>query len=233
MIAEVHDALTRNIQKQRHQHINQTIRNSRRQIYSKTSLLGEGRAKVQCHAHGMRATVSGVVISRDEISFIAGGVAGLASGRRADVGVIVGNSETGSGERRVVGHVNAGKIPEDSGIREGVLVLQDISVVRSGGHLDRDAATIRVEAPFFGVLLTGGESNHWRIGCVADGPQVDGRVHVVDDVDTTSGAVVAALHGSRKSRSQSAERGDGSNGLGEHHPECVFLFLKRKVISNE
>ena len=201
----------------------QTIQKFYSQIYSKTSLLGRRRAEVQRHADSLRATVSGMVIGRDEISISTGRVARLACGRRAVTGVIGGNGETSGGEGRVAAHVDAGKIPEDGGVRQGVLVLQDIGLVGSSGHLDGDTATAGIEAPVFGVTLTtGGESNHFGIGCVADGPQVDGLAHVVDDIDTTSGAVVTALHGSRESRSQGAERGDGSNGLGEHHFEYVL-----------
>lgn len=159
-----------------------------------------------------------MVIGREEISISAGSVARLASGRRAVVGVIGSNGETSSGEGRVAVHVDARKIPEDSGVREGVLVLQDIRLVWGGGQLDGDTATVGVETPVLGVTLTtGSESYHLDIGGVADRPEVDGLAHVVDNIDTTSGAVVTALHGSRESRSQGTERGDGSNGLGEYH----------------
>jgi hypothetical protein len=223
MIAEVHGySLTKNIQKE----IAIYKTNNPKfysHIHNKTSLLGSGRAEVQCHTDSVRASVSGMVVSRNEISISAGSVARLASGRRAVAGISGGNGETSSSEGRVAAHVDAGKIPVDCGVGQCVLVLQDISLVGGGGDLDRDTATIGVKAPVFGVTLTtGGESDHFGVGCVADGPQVDGLAHVVDDIDTTSGAVVAALHGSRESRSQGAERGDGSNGLGEHHFEYVL-----------
>lgn len=173
-----------------------------------------------------------MVVGGDEISISAGSVARLASGRRAVARVVGSNSETSGGEGRIAAHVDAGKIPEDGGVGQGVLVLQDIGLVGGGGDLDGDTATVGVEAPVLGVTLTtGGESDHLGISCVADGPQVNGFAHVVDDIDTTSGAVVTALHGSRESGSQSTERGNGSNGLSEHH--FVYVLGKERYQMNE
>lgn len=135
----------------------------------KTILFSRGSTEVQSHPNSIGATVSGLIVGREEICISTSSVTRLAGGRRAVAGIVRGNSESSSCESGVAAHVDAREIPVDGGLFQGVLVLQDFRLVWSGGHLNGDTATVRVEAPVFGVARSaGGQSDHLAISGFAD-----------------------------------------------------------------
>lgn len=197
------------------------------------------RSNVQGHLGTRRAAVSSMVIVPDKVSIGAGSVARSASSRRATT-IVGSNSEADLGELRAGAHVDERKIPEDSVALQGVLVLEDIDLLRLHGHLDGYTAAVGVGAPALSVAGTGLEGLH-RAGILADGPVVDGVLHVVVDVDAAtvtvgvgsavgSGAVCGgAVHGSRSSRGESAKGREEAESLGEIHVDlrcCLKESLK-------
>lgn len=170
-----------------------------------------------------------MVIVPDKVSIGAGSVTRSASSRRASA-IVGSNSEADLGELRAGAHVDERKIPEDSVALQGVLVLEDIDLLRLHGHLDGDAAAVGVGAPALSVAGTGVEALHGA-GILADGPVVDGVLHVVANVDAATvtavgvgsavgsggGAVGGAVHRSRSSRGKSAKGSKETESLGEIH----------------
>ena len=184
------------------------------------------RANVQSHLGTRRAAVSSMVIVPDKVSVGAGSVARSAGSRRASA-IVGSNSEADLGELRAGAHVDERKIPEDSVALQGVLVLKDIDLLRLHGHLDGDAAAVGVGAPALSVAGTGLEGLHGAV-ILADGPVVDGVLHVVVDVDASTvsvgvgcavggSGVGGAVHSSRSSRGKSANGSKKTESLGEIH----------------
>lgn len=153
--------------------------------------------------------MSGLVVARDEVGIGAGGVASSAGGGRA-LGAAGGDSEADLGEQGVGAHVDAGQVPPDGGLGQGVLELEDIGPVGGGGHLDRDATAVGVQAPGLGVALALGDGHHRGVD-VRHGPQVDGLAHVVVDGHTTTRSAV----GGANHRECRGSRGQKSGGNAE------------------
>lgn len=175
---------------------------------------------------------SPVVVGK-QVSSSTGNVARRASSRFAGR-VSRADGEAHGRELGVVTHVDAGEIPPDGGVLVGVLVLQDVGLLRAEGNLDGDSAAVGVGAPVLGVSLTLVEGNHLA-GDVGHGPEVDGLFHVVDDLDSVAGDVGAFLAGhqltvlgvsmvvhvvavvdSREGSCNGAEGSEKSEGIGEH-----------------
>jgi hypothetical protein len=199
------------------------------------------RSNVQGHLGSRRAAVGSMVIVPDKVSIGAGSVTRGASSRRA-AAIVGSNSEADLGELRAGAHVDERKIPEDSVALQGVLVLEDIDLLRLHGHLDGDAAAVGVGAPALSVAGTGLEGLHGAV-ILADGPVVDGVLHVVVDVDAATvtvgvGSAVGgggravgggAVHRSRSSRGESAKGSEETESLGEIHVDlrcCLKEGLK-------
>lgn len=179
------------------------------------------------------------VVVRKQVSSSTGNVTGRA-GSRCTVRVSGSDGEAHGGELGVVTHVDAGEIPPDGRLLEGVLVLQDVGLLRSERHLDRDAAAVGVGAPVLGVGLAGVEGDHVARD-IRHGPEIDGLCHVVDDLDPIAGDVGALLAGhqltvlgvsmvahvvavvdSGEGSCNGAEGSEKSEGLGEHF---VFSWI--------
>lgn len=201
------------------------------------------RSNVQSHLGTGRAAVSSMVIVPDKVSIGAGSVTRSTSSRRASV-IVGSNREADLGELRVGAHIDERKIPEDSVSLQSVLVLEHIDLLGLHGHLDGDAAAVGVGAPALSVAGTGIEALHGP-GILADGPVVDGVLHVVSNVNAATATAVGvgsavgggigvvggggAVHGSRSSRSKSANGSEETDSLGEIHVDlrcCLKEGLK-------
>lgn len=198
---------------------------------TETSL--KGRSEVELEQITAHAGVSSPVVVGKQVGSSTGNIASSASSRLAGrVGRADG--EAHGGELGVITHVDAGEIPPDGGVLVGVLVLQDVGLLRAEGDLDGDAAAIGVGAPVLRVGLAAVEGVHVA-GDVGHGPEVDGLFHVVDDLNSVAGDVGAllaghqlAVHGvgmvahvvevvhSGKGSCNGAEGSEKSEGLGEH-----------------
>lgn len=208
--------------------------------------LKKGRSEVELEQITALAGVGGPVVVRKQVGGSTGNVTRSASGRLAGR-VGGGDGETHGGEFRVVTHVDAGEIPPDGRVLVGVLVLENVGLFRAEGHLDGDTSSVGVGAPVLGVGLTAVEGVHVA-GFIGDRPEVDGLVHVVDNLDSVAGDVGAlltshqlAVHGvsmvahivavvdSRESSCNGAESSEQSEGLGEHFG-WWFLFLETKRV---
>lgn len=181
-----------------------------------------------------------MVIIVDKVGIGTGSVTRSASSGRASA-LVGSNREADVGELRVGAHIDEGKIPEDSVALQGVFVLEHIDLLRLHGHLDGDAAAVGVGAPALSVAGAGLEALHGA-GILADGPVVDGVLHVVADVDAAgvtavgvgsavggSRVVGGAVHGSRSSRGKSANGSKETESLGEIHVDlrcCLKESLK-------
>jgi hypothetical protein len=190
------------------------------------------RAKVELEEVAALASVSCPVVVREQVSSSARNITRSASSRSAGL-VFRADGKAHGGELGVVTHVDTGKIPPDDGLLEGVLVLQDVGLLRSEGHLDGDTTTVGVGAPVLRVVLATVESVHFT-GDVRDGPEVDGLLHVVDNLDTVASDVgvltghqlavlrvgmvahVVAVVDSREGGCNSAEGREKSECFGEH-----------------
>lgn len=179
--------------------------------------------------------MSSMIIVPDKVSIGAGSVTRSASSRGASAVVGI-DRKADLGELRVCAHVNERKIPEDSVALQGVLVLENINLLRLHGHLDGDAAAVGIGAPVLSVAGTWIEALHGA-GILADGPVVDGVLHVVVDVDAAAitavgvgsalgdGAVGGgAVHRSRSSRGKSAKGSKETESLGEIHVGLRFCL---------
>lgn len=207
----------------------------------------EGRSEVELEQITALTRVSGPVVVGKQVGGSTGNVAGSASSRLA--GRVGGaDGETHGGEFGVITHVDAGEIPPDSGVLVGVLVLQDVGLLRAEGDLDGDSTAVGVGAPVLGVGFTAIEGVHVA-GDVRHGPEVDGLFHVVDDLDAIAGDVGAllachqlAVHGvgmvahvvevvhSREGRCNGAEGSEKSEGLGEHVVSDVCFRNKKGIL---
>lgn len=87
--------------------------------------------------------------------------------------------------------------------------MEDAVQAGRGRHLDGDAAAVGVGAPLFGVgAAAGGQGLHVAAG-VGGGPEVDGLVEVVDDVDGGAGAAGATAGGGAGGSDCGSTRGSG------------------------
>jgi len=91
-----------------------------------------GATKAESHVRGRLATVSGLVVSRVEVSSSASTVTRGTGGRLA-LAVVGLDREASVSEERGGAHVDAGQIPVDERINQSVLELEDIRLALSGG----------------------------------------------------------------------------------------------------
>lgn len=178
---------------------------------------------------------SGLVVVRNEVGIRAGRVARSAGGGLA-LGVVGGDSEADLGEQGVGAHVDARQVPEDGGVGQGVLELQDVGLAGGGGHLDRDATAVGVDAPVLGVALTLGDGHHRGVEVIRHGPQIDGLVHVVVDGHTTTrrrrGSAVGGAN-QRERRGRRGQKSGNTEDLSELHFDgrsvwAVIIFTNNK-----
>ncbi|KAI7977295.1 hypothetical protein EIK77_004711 [Talaromyces pinophilus] len=209
--------------------------------------LSKDRSEVELEQITAHARVGSPVVVGKQVRSSTGNVARRASSRFAGR-VSRADGEAHGGELGVVTHVDAGEIPPDSGVLVGVLVLEDVGLLRSERDLDGDAAAVGVGAPVLGVGLAAVEGDHVA-GDVGHGPEVDGLFHVVDDLDSVAGDVGALLAGhqlavlgvsmvahvvavvdSREGSCNGAEGSEKSEGLGEHFVLIWRLFKTKSVL---
>lgn len=176
-------------------------------------------ANVQDERGGDGAAVGGMVVLGLQVGLGAGSVAGLAvDGGAVAAGLGRLNGEAELGELGVGAHIDAGHVPEDGVAGLGVLVLEDIGLVRLGGQLDGDATAVGVGAPLLGVGAAARREGMHVADAISDRPRVDGLAQVVDDLDAASrgGGVVAALDDMGQGSGEGS-KGSSEEGLGEHH----------------
>ena len=153
------------------------------------SVLGAGRAR------------EGIDIIRLLVGFRAVAVTGRAGGRGA--ARVTGNSrEARLNEVGVGVKVDRRHVPVQVVTVEGVLELKYAVFILRGRQLDRDATAIGVGGPAFAVgAAVGVESLHFT-GAGRGGPEIDIGVHVVHDLQGTTGRGVVTGHlGVRQSHS--------------------------------
>lgn len=206
--------------------------------------LKKDRSEVELEQITALACVGSPVVVGKQVGSSTGDIARGASSRIAS-SVSRADGEAHGGELGVVTHVDAGEIPPDGGVLEGVLVLQDVGLLRAEGDLDGDTASVGVGAPVLRVGLAAVEGVHVA-GDIRDGPEVDGLFHIVDDLDSVAGdggallaghqltvlgvsmvAHVVAVVDSGEGRCNSAEGSEKSEGLGEH-----FVFFLESCFRN-
>lgn len=178
-----------------------------------------------------RASVSGVVIGRDQIGIGASRVARSTGGSGAGA-IVRGDGEALGGELRAGTHVDAREIPEDRVTGESVLELEDIGLGRLGGELDGDTTAVGVGLPGLRVGATVGlEGDHGDIRIVGNGPGIEVAAQVVDNGDSTasglsgSGSVGGTGDDlSRERGGNSSKDGSKTEDLGEHHLDFLCLI---------
>jgi len=102
--------------------------------------------------------------------------------------VIVGlDGEAGGNEIRIRVEVDGGQIPVKLVAFESVLELEDAVLALGGGELDRDTTTVGVGLPGLVAGAAVGVNGLHGAGLGGSVPDVDGLVHVVDDLEATAG----------------------------------------------
>lgn len=153
------------------------------------------------------------MVIRELVGLGAVDIARGAGGSRA-AGIADGDAEAGGDDGRLRVEVDGGEIPEEGLAGLGVLELKDRGEVGDSGHLDGDAAAVGVGAPGLGVGAADGDGLHLAAD-VGDGPEIDGLVHVVDDLDATRGGAGSE----REGRSSEGEGSSQAEDLGERHDD--------------
>lgn len=178
--------------------------------------------------------MSGLVVGRVEVGIGALRVASRADhGGAAAAGLAGLDGEAVLGEFGVGANVDARHVPEDGGVGDSVLVLEDIGLVGLGGQLNRNTTAAGRRLPVLRVgAAAGGEGLHVS-SIAADRPEVDVLVKVVLDGHAAAARRAAAAggrggrgrggraiaRGVGKRGSQGSEGGRKAESLGEHHFE--------------
>ena len=187
----------------------------------------------------------GVNVVRLLVRLQAVRVTGLAGSSGA--AVIIGlHGEARLNELRGRVQVDGRQIPVKGAAVKGVLELQDAVLVLGGGELDGDATTVGVGLPGLLAGATVGVDGLHGAGGGGSVPDVDGCVHVVDDLEATAGGGagtgtcaggsaggIAAGHVGSGHGSGSDSKDAGDKDVGEKHFEKIQKsdwFLKRSGV---
>lgn len=144
-------------------------------------------------------------------------VTGIASDSGAG-GIVGGDGETVGDENGGLVKVDGRHVPPDGLVLLGVLELQNGDLVGVSSELDGDTTTVGVDLPVLVVSTTLGLKGLHVLADVGGGPEVDGLVQVVVDLDTgatSSGGGGNHIRGGGASdHGGRGSPGGGSNGSG-------------------